>query len=136
MSFLALIHVLFSQTSDPFLGLPSGGGAGWAGAGLLGLVLAWLLLKHLPDKDKQIQGLIDSKDAAVKGLIEAKDAAVKEITLLFRDSLSAATTAFTASVEKLSSRDEARTTDLKTTMLAEFGKLGDKLEKLDQRPLK
>ena len=26
--------------------------AGWGGAGLLGLVLSWLLLKHLPDLDK------------------------------------------------------------------------------------
>lgn len=29
------------------------GGAGWVGAGLLGAVLGWLLLKHLPDKDRQ-----------------------------------------------------------------------------------
>lgn len=34
------------------------GGAGWVGAGLLGLVLAWLLLKHLPAKDAQIEGII------------------------------------------------------------------------------
>lgn len=36
------------------------GGAGWAGAGLLGLVLAWLLLVHLPAKDKRD----DAKDKA------------------------------------------------------------------------
>ncbi len=30
------------------------GGAGWVGAGLLGVVLWWLLFKHIPDKDKQI----------------------------------------------------------------------------------
>lgn len=29
--------------------------AGWAGAGLLGMVLSWLLLIHLPAKDKQIR---------------------------------------------------------------------------------
>lgn len=38
------------------------GSGGWAGAGLLGLVLAWLLLKHLPSKDEQIKGLIDRSD--------------------------------------------------------------------------
>src|SRR5689334_4997153 len=31
------------------------GGAGWFGAGLLGLVLGWLLLVHLPSKDKQLK---------------------------------------------------------------------------------
>lgn len=35
-------------------------GPGWAGAGLLGLVLAWLLLVHLPSKDKQIKDQIDA----------------------------------------------------------------------------
>lgn len=38
------------------------GGAGWVGAGLLGLVLFWLLLKHLPDKDKQLEKLLLSRD--------------------------------------------------------------------------
>jgi PAS domain S-box-containing protein len=42
------------------------GGAGWAGAGLLGLVLAWLLLKHLPDKDKQLNDLIKHHDERVE----------------------------------------------------------------------
>ena len=35
-----------------------GGGAGWLGAGLLGLVLSWLLLKHLPEKDRLILELM------------------------------------------------------------------------------
>lgn len=43
-----------AQVTDPI-----SGGAGWVGAGLLGLVLAWLLLKHLPDKDKQINNLVE-----------------------------------------------------------------------------
>lgn len=34
------------------------GNAGWAGAGLLGLVLAWLLLLHLPQKDKLVRDLV------------------------------------------------------------------------------
>jgi hypothetical protein len=37
-----------------------GGWSGWVGAGLLGLVLGWLLYKHLPDKDQQITGLIST----------------------------------------------------------------------------
>jgi hypothetical protein len=35
-----------------------GGQAGWLGAGLLGLVLSWLLLVHLPGKDKLILDLM------------------------------------------------------------------------------
>jgi hypothetical protein len=39
-------------------GDPLSGGAGWAGAGILGLVLAWLLLKHLPDQNARIDRLV------------------------------------------------------------------------------
>jgi len=45
---------------------PISGGAGWIGAGLLGAVLCWLLLVHLPAKDKQIRELIDSHLKAEK----------------------------------------------------------------------
>lgn len=45
---------LLAQNADPL-----SGGAGWIGAGLLGLVLSWLLLKHLPEKDKMILGIIE-----------------------------------------------------------------------------
>ena len=45
---------LASQTADSL-----SGGAGWVGAGLLGLVLSWLLLKHLPDKAKEYREEID-----------------------------------------------------------------------------
>lgn len=44
---------LFAQSGDPI-----SGGAGWVGAGLLGAVLAWLLLVHLPGKDKQMRELL------------------------------------------------------------------------------
>ncbi len=39
---------------------PVSGGAGWVGAGLLGLVLSWLLLKHLPDVDKKFDKLLET----------------------------------------------------------------------------
>lgn len=54
-------------------GDPLSGGAGWVGAGLLGLVLAWLMLKHLPDKDKQLKELTEAKDKQIQDLIVAKD---------------------------------------------------------------
>lgn len=44
------------------------GEAGWAGVGVLGLVLSWLMLKHLPAKDKQINEFIEAKDKHVMEL--------------------------------------------------------------------
>ena len=42
------------------------GSSGWVGAGLLGLVLSWLLLKHLPEKDQQLRALLDIQAAERK----------------------------------------------------------------------
>lgn len=74
------------------------GTAGWAGAGLLSLVLGWLLLKHLPDKDKQASEsraqllealaakdrLLEAKDKVVLAVVEAKDKAVDRVVMEFR----------------------------------------------------
>ena len=57
---------------------PISGGAGWVGAGLLGLVLAWLLLKHLPDKDRQTALLIAAKDSAVNDVVKVFREEVRE----------------------------------------------------------
>ena len=43
--------------------------SGWAGAGLLGLVLAWLLFIHLPAKDKQIVEANDKKDIQMASVL-------------------------------------------------------------------
>lgn len=42
---------LFAQTPSDISGLA--GNAGWTGVGLLGAILAWLLLWHLPRKDSR-----------------------------------------------------------------------------------
>lgn len=42
---------------------PISGGAGWIGAGLLGAVLAWLTMVHLPAKDKQLKDILDRQEA-------------------------------------------------------------------------
>ncbi len=43
--------LVFAQSAPDALA----GGSGWAGAGLLGLVLSWVFLVHLPSKDKQLK---------------------------------------------------------------------------------
>ena len=37
--------------------------AGWSSFGISGLVLAWLLLKHLPEKDRQVDSMLSRFDA-------------------------------------------------------------------------
>lgn len=64
---------------------PIAGGAGWVGAGLLGLVLAWLLLRHLPDKDAQIERLIAAKDEQIREVIADKDKQADEHDARCRD---------------------------------------------------
>lgn len=57
--------LLLAQLND----LP--GMSGWVGTGLLGSVLAWLLLRHLPEKDKQLMDLVKAKDDAVDSVVKA-----------------------------------------------------------------
>ena len=47
------------------------GGAGWAGAGLLGLVLCWLLLRHLPEKDRQFREMNDKHDLKITDIMSS-----------------------------------------------------------------
>jgi hypothetical protein len=69
-----MLLVLLAQTT------PLSGAEGWTGAGLLGLVLAWLLFWHLPGKDKQLEKLIADKDTQIAKVIADKDATIKAVT--------------------------------------------------------
>jgi hypothetical protein len=77
---------------------PLSGGAGWVGTGLLGSVLGWLLFVHLPNKDKQILGLIESRDRLVE-----------KLTADFRTSLD-------SFVDKESNKDKERREDFKQSL--------------------
>ena len=70
VTLLADSWTLISQLPVPADPLPALG-SGWAGAGLLGLVLSWLLFIHLPNKDKQILELVKAKDIAVGEAIKS-----------------------------------------------------------------
>jgi hypothetical protein len=72
------LSVLMAQVSVPTPLDGISGGAGWVGASLLGGVLSWLLFIHLPNKDKQIAGLIETRDALVKQLAADFRAGVME----------------------------------------------------------
>lgn len=68
-------YFIFAQgTVDPI-----SGGAGWVGAGLLGLLLGWLLLKHLPDKDKREERKDELHRTHVQSLMVDWKSSLREI---------------------------------------------------------
>jgi predicted hydrolase (HD superfamily) len=101
-----------------------GGSAGWVGAGLLGLVLAWLFGKHLPSKDAQIERLLAqakeqlaAKDTQLREQLTAKDsqldttllhkwAAIEKMSQLHHENLKTLSTEFKAAVEALAAHCE------------------------------
>ena len=68
--------------ADPFTGY-----SGWAGAGLLGMVLGWLLLVHLPAKDKMIASFQTDKDKHVADLIERYEKKLEDAQEKFEEAL-------------------------------------------------
>jgi predicted HicB family RNase H-like nuclease len=77
--------IVIAQTAAP----PDiiSGGAGWVGTGLLSSVLAWIFFAHIPAKDKQIAGLIESRDAMVNSLTVTHQEAIKTLIADFRASV-------------------------------------------------
>src|SRR5262245_4299391 len=63
---------------------PIEGGAGWVGASFLGLVLSWLLLKHLPEQLKLIRELLKEFRAEAEAQRAAHDRAVERLSAEFR----------------------------------------------------
>ena len=65
------------------------GGAGWAGAGLLGLVLAWVLGKQIPDERRDRRDLLTAKDAQITSLIESRDKLAEKMSANAREAVQA-----------------------------------------------
>lgn len=61
-----MMLALFAQTTELVPGL-----APWAGLGAIGLILGWLLLVHLPAKDKQMKEFVEGKDLVIRELLVA-----------------------------------------------------------------
>lgn len=66
---------------------PISGGAGWVGAGLLGAVLAWLLLVYLPSKDKLTKDMTDGHNNRIDKLFADKLASEERMRCDFKASL-------------------------------------------------
>ena len=85
---------------------PISGGAGWAGAGLLSCVLGWLLLKHLPAKDAQVQQLIAghqeqmaAKDVIHSAALDKHAAVIEKQSAAHAIAMAAMTAAYIADVK-------------------------------------
>jgi hypothetical protein len=76
---MTLLMLLFAQSGDPI-----SGGAGWIGAGLLGAVLSWVFVVHLPAKDKQIQFLLEQGRILTEGLVKTHRESLNEVASNFR----------------------------------------------------
>lgn len=97
------------------------GGAGWVGTGLLGSVLAWLLLRHLPGKDAQLERLIAGNSASVERVVEASKQDRKEVVTAFREESGAARASHEreqSAQRDLHTREQAAQRDLHTKLYA------------------
>ncbi len=63
------------------------GGAGWVGAGLLGAVLSWLLMIHLPAKDKQIATMLSDSSAERTAMMASQRSERDQMFLRFDTTL-------------------------------------------------
>lgn len=54
------------------------GGSGWSAVGILVFVVRWLLLKHLPEKDKLIKGIIADHASVEKAQRDTHSALERE----------------------------------------------------------
>jgi uncharacterized linocin/CFP29 family protein len=66
MSFFTVVLAQEAASSS------SASAAGWSAFGLTGLILGWIFLKHLPDKDRQIKTMLTEHQKS----IEVKDARI------------------------------------------------------------
>lgn len=82
---LATLHAQGPSAPADFSGLV--GSAGWTGVGLLGLVLFWLLIIHLPSKDKQLREYVTDKDEQFREYVQGKDAHIEKLSTDFHADL-------------------------------------------------
>jgi gas vesicle protein len=110
--------VIVAQAADPI-----SGGAGWVGTGLLGAVLSWLLLVHLPAKDKQLKEIMDSKDALLVAEMNKRDEVIKDLTIAFNTQSRDMRKEFRETMDAVLASHERRVAELATAMRNELEQL-------------
>lgn len=93
---------------------PLTGGPGWVEYGLLGAVLGWLMLIHLPAKDKQLAFLMEKQSeerererVSRHGVANKMQEAIAEISVNHKEELTTIADAFSKSIESQTVRLES-----------------------------
>lgn len=120
-----IIAWITSMLADSSLD-PLSGGSGWVGAGLLGMVLAWLCLKHLPAKDDQLK----IKDDQLERILNLKDKQIADARDAFINSVERVTDASQANLEKVTIHCQAELSAITLTLKHELDRLFALHEKL------
>ena len=115
LTLLAVAALLFAQEGPTVLAP----GAGWVGAGLLGLILSWLAFRHLPEKDAMIERLIKRSDDIIERREEMMRKAVadhareqEEMRKVFRETLIQITGQYLATLSQITAtRERPRPTE-------------------------
>ncbi len=69
------------------LDLPGGAPAGWIGASMLGSVLGWLLFVHLPNKDKQLERILEMNKQHIEAMTDKFQAALNAVIVHCKEEL-------------------------------------------------
>lgn len=110
------------------------GGAGWAGAGLLGLLLGWLLLKHLPAKDAQLENLMGKHALQIDSLSQQSWQSITAQSERHAKERSDQFQRFEATMDKLMERNSQDMRGLIAEMKTEFGELSEKIDGIKDKP--
>jgi len=108
------------------------GAGGWGGAGLLGLVLGWLLLRHLPAKDAQLKELMTDKDNHAKALVADHQGATKELIARNDAALKLAREDYKESLKGVQEHCERETMSLSNLMGKEVSAMSAKIGELEK----
>ena len=119
--------MLFAQDTVSMLA----GAGGWAGAGLLGLVLGWLLLKHLPAKDAQLDKLINDHANRTEKLVADHHNTTKELVARHDASVGVVRADFKESLNGITSHCEREVQSLANFIGKEVQAQSTKIDKLE-----
>lgn len=99
--------LLFVQNADAL-----SGNGGWFGAGLLGLVLGWLLFRHLPAKDAQIERIIAQHSASLERVIEKHNVSLEKVIAHCKEEMIRTSESLTRDLEQINAAAERNTSAL------------------------
>jgi hypothetical protein len=118
-----MLALLLSQVGDPL-----SGGAGWLGAGLLGAVLGWLLMVHLPRKDKEAKEYADSHTEQMTALLARHDALVEKLQHKYVSDMAASRAEFKEQLQMVVDHCQRETEATTRALMAEFHKIMERFE--------